>query len=202
MLGQPGSCKMEQRCLSTHVASHTRNFPDLQGTIETPSSRLPSLRSSPGGSGLAGTPADVKARWMMMLMAACLWCPPSLHRQLSPCVPITSTSSPQCQHWWEPHSGVPRRNPTAILRESSSRNPKAEMGRERSQALNSVALDANQHALSTSSIAPSTSWFAAARAFNVWCQDFLLQIVFCSLVQPWKYLWAINFHHLHTTQLQ
>ena len=57
--GQPGSCRMEQRCL--HKWRPTP-VPDHQGITDTLSGCFPSLQRRPGGSSLAATPVAVIAQ--------------------------------------------------------------------------------------------------------------------------------------------
>ena len=80
--------------VSGQVKSHTRARPRVHGTIERPSSLLPSLRLSDAGSNMAGVSADASARLMRSLTALCLkWRPADL-RQDRPWVPAALTCSP------------------------------------------------------------------------------------------------------------
>src|SRR5215831_9599798 len=53
--------------VSVHVTSHVRHFPPSHGIFVSPSGRLPSVRSRPEGSFMAGTPAFTTALQMMSL---------------------------------------------------------------------------------------------------------------------------------------
>ena len=123
--------------------------------IDTPSGRFPSTLERPGSSRHEGMLAEERA---LSFKAACLGNLPLLYLQLNPCLPMESTSWPQLQHWWGPHSGVPRRSLTSILIESSSRwRPKEESSRAFNQAPNSLREAANSRALSSQLWAPSNS---------------------------------------------
>jgi len=55
------------------VTSHVNDFPFCHGIRVNPSGRLPSLRESPVGSFIAGTPAKANAREMILLLLLLLY---------------------------------------------------------------------------------------------------------------------------------
>ena len=123
-------------------------------------------------SSCEGMLAEARALWMMSFKAACLGDLPLLYIHLSPCLPKESTPCLQLQHLWGIHRGVPRRSPTAILTESSSRRkPKEESGSAFNQAPDSLRDAAKSLALSPQSWAPSNSLAEASSTLG-WSHNF------------------------------
>jgi len=70
--------------VSEHVASHTKDCPQVHGTSVIPSGLLPSSRLSPLGSRAVGTPAEANARFIMSFSVECRENRPALLGQLKP----------------------------------------------------------------------------------------------------------------------
>ena len=120
--------------MSGDVTSHATHFPVCHGMRVHPSGLLPSERRSPAGSFIAAKPAFVSDLWTMSFSKLYLMILPLLRRQASPWVPLASTRSPH-MHEWGVQRLQPSLMPTAILiASSSSRRPKAEIGRAFSQS--------------------------------------------------------------------
>ena len=103
-------------------------FPADQGTRVRPSGRLPSERERPVGSMVDGILALTRARWIRLLIVACLvsLLEPRLHDK--PCVPWLLTKVPQGQTCGS-HKLAPSLRPIATLIASSSRRrPQDEIG--------------------------------------------------------------------------
>ena len=137
--------------VSGHVASQTSKRPACQGASVTPSGLFPSDLNRPVGSSLEGTWAAVRPRFTISLSAACRRCLPSLHLQLSACLPKALTSAEQCWQQCGPQTGAPRRRPTATLTVSSSiRRPRADTGKALNQAPDSMVDTASRRERSSS----------------------------------------------------
>ena len=83
--------------VSTTVTSHVAQRPECHGRSVRPSGRLPSSRTRPCGSFMAGIPARVTARHIRSLMKLCLCMRPRLLLHEKACRPSWSTTAPQRQ---------------------------------------------------------------------------------------------------------
>ena len=137
--------------MSGHIASQTSKRPACQGASVTPSGLFPSDLNRPVGSSLEGTWAAVRPRFTISLSTTCRRCLPSLHLQLSACLPKALTSAEQCWQRCGPQTGAPRRRHTATLIVSSSiRRPRADTGKAPNQAPDSLVDTASRHERSSS----------------------------------------------------
>ena len=157
------------------------------GVRVSPSSRLPSVRDSPGGSRTDGVHALVSARYIMALSS---WCrmdrpPPRLHERS--CVPLASTCLPQ-GHWYGSQRLVPRPRPTETLIASlSSLNPQVDSGRAWSQSpLWGVDAARSRTLLKLSVKADmTTAWSALSLACSKCSASYYLVNPVCSCCRWW-----------------
>src|SRR6218665_925932 len=128
------ACRYDGATVSIMVASHTKVRPPRHGINVSPSGLFPSVRESPGGSLMFGTPACVRPLLMMSFMVACLAIRPGPRPHDRPCEPFAVTVVPQRQVWGS-HIVVPNRKPTTTWIVSSSiRSPHDEIGSANSQS--------------------------------------------------------------------
>ena len=132
-----------------------------------PSGLFPSPRSSPTGSKIEGIPADLSARHMMSLIAACRGCLPSSNLHDRRWYPYSSTHFPHL-HWYLSQIFDPVRRAVAIRSSSEySCVPRLGTGMAEIQAPDSGRNDASNRALANwSALLSRCSWMDSIRGLS------------------------------------